>query len=67
MPSSVFMGGGKCRVTKNKGQGIAPMPIKEVPIRSSCRGAAEKNVTRNHEVADSIPGLAKCVKDLALP
>jgi len=25
------------------------------------------NPTRNHEVADLIPGLAQCVKDLALP
>ena len=34
---------------------------------SSHRGTAEMNPTRNHEVEGSIPGLAQCVKDLALP
>ena len=34
---------------------------------SSCRGTAEMNPTRNHEVAGSIPGLTQRVKDLALP
>ena len=35
--------------------------------RSSCRGAAEMNPTRNHEVASLIPGLAQWVEALALP
>ena len=34
--------------------------------RSSRHGAAEINVTRNHEVAGSIPDLAQWVEDLAL-
>ena len=34
---------------------------------SSHRGAAEMNLTRNHEVTGLIPGLAQWVKDLALP
>ena len=36
-------------------------------FRSSHRGTAERNLTRNLEVAGLIPGLEQCVKDLALP
>ena len=37
-----------------------------VQYRSSRRGAAQMNPTRNHEVEGSIPSLAQWVKDLAL-
>ena len=36
------------------------------PWSSHC-GAAEMNLTRNHEVAGSIPGLAQWVKDPEVP
>ena len=34
---------------------------------SSCCGSTEMNLTSNHEDADSILGLAHCVKELVLP
>ena len=39
----------------------------EHQIWSSRQGAAETNLTRNHEVASLIPGLDQWVKELALP
>ena len=41
--------------------------IKNIGLWSSCHGAEEMNLTRNHEVSGSTPGLAQWVKDLALP
>ena len=40
---------------------------KVVKIGSSCCGSVEMDLTRNHEVVGSIPGLVQWVKDLALP
>ena len=40
---------------------------KYVNYKSSPRGTAETNLTRNHEVAGSIPGLAQWIKGPALP
>ena len=36
-------------------------------LGNSRRGSVAMNLTRNREVAGSIPGLAQCVKNLALP
>ena len=36
-------------------------------IRSSPCGTEEMNLTSNHEVLDSIPGLTRWVEDPALP
>ena len=41
--------------------------IKTIPFWSSQCGAVETNLTSNHEVAGSIPGLTRWVQDPALP
>ena len=43
------------------------LKIKNKFKRSSRRGAAETNPTRDRRVMDSIPGLAQWVKDPVLP
>ena len=55
-------------VPKNR---LIPIPISELSFkccfRSSHHGAAEKNLSSNHEVAGLIPSPAQWVKDLVLP
>ena len=41
--------------------------VSELPSWSSHHGPVEMNLTRKHEVVGSIPSLAQCIKDLALP
>ena len=41
--------------------------LKKIKKWSSHHGTIEINLTRNHEVAGSIPGLTPWVKDPALP
>ena len=46
---------------------LAFLFFKSLKFRGSHRGTVEPNLTRNHEVAGSIPGLSQWVKDPALP
>ena len=46
---------------------VAQSPNQNCLFWSSHLGTAETNLTRNHEIASSIPSLAQWVKDLALP
>jgi len=41
--------------------------LKNLDEGSSCRGAAETNPMRNHEVAGLIPGIAQRVKVPVMP
>ena len=41
------------------------MDLKYIKMGSSHHGAVEMNLTRNHEVAGSIPGFAQWVKNPA--
>ena len=47
--------------------GFGVTPGFEIKIWSSHPGAVEMNLTRYHEVAGSIPGLAQWIKDPVLP
>ena len=52
---------------RNECQRSGQRSVRNGPLESSHRGAAEMNLTFIHEDACSIPGLAQWVKDLVLP
>ena len=53
------------RITKTRFYHTDSCLLKYV-LGSSCYGTREMNPTRNHEIASSICGLARWVKDLAI-
>ena len=58
--------GHPCLIPDLSGNSFSFSPL-IVILGSSCCGTVKTNLTRNHEVAGSIPGLAQWVKDLVLP
>ena len=55
-----------CFSDDNNKVGLPDLAVTIQDTRSSCRGLAETNLTRSHEVVGSIPGLDQWVKDLVL-
>ena len=65
MEGKYFVEQKRAKMMQEKNHKLDVIEIKA--LQSSTHGKAEVNLTRNHDVVDSIPGLTLWVRDPALP
>ena len=66
-PGVFVMGGGWSKLDLKRGRITEVLKALIKSLGSSYCGTAETNLTRNHEVEGSIPGLTQWVNNTALP